>query len=362
MQIENMKSVKTQILKLANVNAVYRKGDKLIAHVTKKLPLDQLKKKDIVPKTVNGLKTDVVEKGKISYYQRHRPLIGGISCIESNFGAGTLGCIVRDALDGALVGLTCNHCAGTYFDINYTWPVYGNTALSHIEMRQPSFNDGGTTSVDTIGAPKRAVATQFGEDGENYVDAAIINLPVNQMKTDILGINRGPFPFLLESFDYAPGTIVYKMGRTSGLTEGVISALDAAVLVTNSDGDEAYYYDQILIESTEAFGLGGDSGSVILTYTLGIWKIIGLLYGGNTEGTLSFANHIGDIATLLNIESWNGDIIAETEADYLLVNGICYKYKGFTTDQLTHNSQRIYTSQESCFNNTYPKDKVQTVS
>jgi len=357
MQIANMNSV----LRLANVTAVYKNKGKLIVQVTKKLPLSELKAKDVVPRYKDGLRTDVIERGVIKAFQRFRPLMGGISCVESNLGSGTLGGIVRDSLDGALVALTCNHCAGTLFDINYVWPVYGNTAISHINMRQPSYNDGGTTDADNIGNPKRAIATQFGDEGENYVDAAIITLAAGLMKTDIRNISRGPFEFLSSSLEYAPGTTAYKMGRTTELTQGTIISNEVAARV-NSNGDYADYYNQMMVESLTPFLQPGDSGSLILVQSAGIWKIIGLLFAGNEDGTQGFANHIGQIATDLQIEAWDGNIVSETEYPFIMAGGRCYQYVGTTIKTLTHPMQRNFSTCADCKAQVYPKKKLQVIS
>jgi hypothetical protein len=361
MQIENMNSAKIQILKRANVNAVYEKNGKMVVQVTKKLPLSELKEEDIIPSYLEGLKTDVIEKGEIILLQKHRPLIGGISCCEPYLGSATLGGIVRDSTDGSLVGLTCNHCAGTLFDINYTWPIYGNTAVDHIKLLQPSPNDGGSSPDDEIGAVKRAVATQFGEGGINLVDCSIVTLSADLAKTDIKNIHRGPFPFLLETYDYQPGTVVYKNGRTTGLTEGVVVSTNVGISATNGDGDQAYFYNQIMIESETAFIESGDSGSLILIKSLGIWKIIGMLIAGNISGTQGFASRMDHITDLLNIEAWDGSIISNVEYPFILANGKCYTYIGYTTEILSHNHQKQYNSCIACKSQAYPKNKIHTV-
>ena len=360
MPIKNLNYVSKKLLAKKNVHAVFMKNGKLIVQVEVKESLDDLANHDIVPRTVDDVRTDVVVAKKVKTLNKFRPLIGGISCCESNIGAATLGCIVRDSTDGLLVGLTNNHAAGWLFDINYVWPVYGNTALSHIKMLQPSPFDGGV-SADNIGSPKRAIATQFGPNGENYIDAAAINLNINAGHTDIRKISRGPFSFVNDRDEYPVGMTVYKMGRTTGLTVGTIVSNQAAIQVTTPYDDTALYYDQIYIESNESFGESGDSGSVVLIRSQGSWKIIGLFFAGTEDGLQTFANHIGNVSSLLQVEAWNGNIVLGDTVDYALVSGRCYKHKGPILTGVTHNLQHSYNTCAACKGNQYPGDKVRVV-
>jgi len=350
---------KKQIIRKANVNVVYQKGDRLIVNVIKKLPLSDLKNQDIVPRIVDGLQTDVIEIGEITdfNYKKYRPVMGGISCIESNKGSGTLGVIVKDATTGGLAGLTCNHCAGTLFDIEHTWPVYGNTALSHIKMYQPSPNDGGE-SIDSLGAPIRAIPTQYGDNGNNLVDAAIIEIPYDMAKTDIQNIHIGPFQFIEDKLGYEAGTEVWKNGRTTDFTQGSITATEVDAMVT-SGSDYAYYSDLIMMD-LEANP--GDSGSIIFVKSQGIWKIIGILTAGIFGSNVIFACNIVDVASLLQIEAWNGNIISPIEYPYIMARGRCYQYSGYNIAEATHDIQRNYTNCAACKADAYPNKKVHMVT
>ena len=354
MPIENMNSV----IKLVNVNAVYKQNNnKIIVQVTKKMSLEDLENQDIIPRYINGIKTDVIEKGKIKHHNnnKYRPIIGGISCCDSNIGSATLGAIVRDSVTGALVGLTCNHCAGVLYDINYDTPYYGNTALSHIKMYQPSPNDGGILA-DSLGAPIRAIPLQLGSLGTNIVDAAIIEIPYNLSKTDIINLHLGPFPFITSKLDYTVGTSIWKMGRTTDLTQGTITNTNVN-LIADLDGVDVYYYGQIMADLE---GDSGDSGSVVLTKETGIWKILGLYFAGNE--TQGFFSHILDVVDLLQIEAWNGNIVVDGEYPYLMSNGHCYKYKGYTLNPNSHIKQRDYDDCAECKSEAYPNSKVQVIN
>ena len=63
-------------------------------YVKKKLPLSELRKHEIIPTEINGIKTDIVEVGEIkalAYTKRIRPIIAGTSIGNYAITAGTLG-------------------------------------------------------------------------------------------------------------------------------------------------------------------------------------------------------------------------------------------------------------------------------
>jgi len=78
-----------------------RRTDKfrIVVSVVQKVPGPELLKEDIVPKEVEGVKTDVQESGIIRALQARtdewRPAPGGVSCGDKGIAAGTLGCLVR---------------------------------------------------------------------------------------------------------------------------------------------------------------------------------------------------------------------------------------------------------------------------
>lgn len=104
------------------------------------------------------------------------------------------------------------------------------------------------------------------------------------------------------------GEAVGKAGRTSGLTCSTIQSLNATILVNydGTCGDEqanppvppaftAYFKNQVIIAGG-TFSAGGDSGSLIVDTSTA--RAVGLLYGGNSNGTS--ANPIGDVIAKLS--------------------------------------------------------------
>jgi hypothetical protein len=85
------------------------------------------------------------------------------------------------------------------------------------------------------------------------------------------------------------GDRVYKVGRTTGATEGRVTAFDLDNLVVNYDLGNLRFDGQVEIEGmgTKAFSDGGDSGSLIVDAKM---RAVALLFaGGDTGG----ANGLG---------------------------------------------------------------------
>ncbi len=89
----------------------------------------------------------------------------------------------------------------------------------------------------------------------------------------------------------AIGQQVQKYGRTTGHTLGTISAINGTFNVAYEDGT-ARFVNQIVVNSTTAFILPGDSGSLLVTNRR---NPVGLLFAGNGNGTLAIANPIDPV-------------------------------------------------------------------
>lgn len=81
--------------------------------------------------------------------------------------------------------------------------------------------------------------------------------------------------------DPADGLPVLKLGRTTGLTSGVIKSVNVKLTITYPKG-KARLTGQIL--TGKAFGAFGDSGSLVVTDD-GTLRPVGMLIGGGSNGT-----------------------------------------------------------------------------
>jgi hypothetical protein len=263
----------------------------VIVSVANKLSLVQLPESERVPKTINGMQTDVVETGRIFALQnpkdKMRPARPGVSIGHYQITAGTLGCLVERT--GQVYILSNNHVLAN-----------SNAAQQGDAILQPGPIDGGS-SADQIGTLEQFIqigfsvsttpgcsplsflmrlfspspSSQINEPGNNTVDCAIAKpLSDNLVDPDILniGIPSGVGTATL-------GTQVQKSGRTTGYTQDEITQIDVTVSV-DYGGPIAIFKNQLM---AGAMSKGGDSGSAVLDMDK---QVVGLLFAGSDTTTI----------------------------------------------------------------------------
>lgn len=226
--------------------------------------------------------------------RRQRPFGAGVSVAHRDVTAGTVGYFCRSTRPGDdpndIFILSNNHVLA-----NVNAGAAGDAVL------QPGPADGGTSS-DQIASLHRFMRVRIGGDMPNLVDAAIARLLPNIEHSvsvcrigAITGVGRG-----VEDMS------VRKHGRTSGLTDGVITDESVNQLVGMDHNDPsvvALFRGQLRIErtgSSAAFGLGGDSGSLVVGADNR--RAVGLYFAGPENGIYGLANHISDVLDQLQIE------------------------------------------------------------
>jgi hypothetical protein len=276
----------------------------VIVSVKRKLPTAQLSSAEMVPKTLNGVKTDVVETGEIVAFQnprgKLRPARPGISIGHLQVTAGTFGCLVRK--NGLPFILSNNHVLANSNNARVGDPVW-----------QPGQADGGT-SADQIGtleafipmafdgqtppptppppgngcSPLASILSMFGSapapaalavaqntPGNNKVDCALARpMSASDVTPDILNIG---VPAGVRGAEL--GMQLQKSGRTTGYTTGSIQQVDVTVTV-NYGGPTATFTGQLL---AGAMSQGGDSGSAVLDMQR---NVVGLLFAGSSNTTI----------------------------------------------------------------------------
>ncbi|MGH2955497.1 MAG: hypothetical protein ACRDL6_00680 [Solirubrobacterales bacterium] len=207
-----------------------------------------------------------------------RPVPIGISTgNEGECSAGTIGARVRDAA-GGVYALSNNH-------------VYAleNQAPLGSDVLQPGLYDTRceASPADVLGQLSDFEPLRF-DGSENTIDAAIATTSSANLGTATPAGGYGS-----PSSATVPAAIdqaVQKYGRTSALTEGTVSGINATVEVSYGSGT-ARFTDQLFIESQrKAFIKAGDSGSLAVTKA-GL-NPVGLLFAGNGSGKFAVANEI----------------------------------------------------------------------
>ncbi|MFA5376724.1 MAG: hypothetical protein WC455_13330 [Dehalococcoidia bacterium] len=308
--------------------------DAIVISVSKKVPVEALDKRDVVPATIRGQKTDVQEVGgEIRLFRRfpvpprgqaarvgtrditarERPAHPGCSIGHKDITAGTFGAVVYDNDTGLPLILSNNH-------------VLANVNMGDIgdAILQPGKYDGGCEpgdviarllkfikieTVDTSDCPiPNMVANVFNSlawlmrrhsrlstyrSVTNLVDCALAQ-PINEKDIepfipDIGGVTGVAAPEV--------GMIVTKRGRTTERTHGKIDSTGNMVNVNMGDGKIAIFEDQMIISGTSGkFSDGGDSGSLILNTSR---QAVGLLFAGND--TITIGNDISNVLKALDV-------------------------------------------------------------
>ncbi len=271
----------------------------IVIGVPEKLPLNQLRKQDLIPAELQGMETDVVEFHQVNLLPKvqaadpyrtkmHRPAFGGISIGHPEITAGTLGCLVWK--DGKAYALTNWHVGnmneGKIGDpMLQPGPYDGGTIHDNyygtIALKPPvviSSGNGPTPpappsdcpwfgSIVSVGnligwavrSRTRLIAVRPQDQAVNLVDMCLVG-PLTEAK--------------LTSFIYEIGNVdtrnwcelevgdeVHKSGRTSGVSVGTVQSLGASVRVGLGGNQFADFHDQIVFSNISE---GGDSGSAIL--------------------------------------------------------------------------------------------------
>ncbi len=288
----------------------------VVVFVDRKQDASRLRSRDLVPPALDGVRTDVVETGRfqalpvletlsVSHTARVRPAPGGVSIAHEKVTAGTLG-ILAQRLDGEAVILSNNHVLAN-----------GNDAANGDRVLQPGPYDGGERQ-DAIAELEGFVPIQFSErdvgglgrlveralrrllapvgldvrrlpSGKtNVVDAAIARpLAPDLVAPDILEVGR-----VIGTQEASLWMRVKKSGRTTGLTRGRVTALDASVEVDYGD-KTAMFRSQVV---SDVLSRGGDSGSLIVDDSN---RAVGLLFAGGQSTTI--LNPIGAVLAALGL-------------------------------------------------------------
>jgi hypothetical protein len=218
---------------------------------------------------------------------RVRPLRPGVSIAHADVSAGTLGAFVE--VHGAVHALS-----------NYHVLVGSPGAAVGDPVLQPGPADGGRNPEDRVGALTAFVPLARGRAAT--VDAAISRLVDVEVDLDY------PVGRITTTAEAEGGEEVAKVGRTTGLTHGRVTAieLDDVLVGYGDELGELGFDDQIEVESTgpAPFSRGGDSGSLVYRSD-GV--ALGLLFAGSEAGGdngtgLTYLNPIRAVLDALGAE------------------------------------------------------------
>jgi len=274
----------------------------LRVYVTQKVPRSRLKPGDRLPATIEGLPVDVIVREPVfrlfdPYHPspenaaRHVVLRGGIS-IGVGAATGTLGGSLFE--NGSLLDVMLTNWHVACEEVNCS----AGTGI------QPGVFDGA--------GRERPVGNVLRSVLDERVDCAILGLNgVALLERTVLAVGALGIPVAAEL-----GMAVQKVGRTSGLTTGTVTDIDADVDVSNASGGGGstfHHEGQIEFEGDDGMIQRGDSGSLLLEMN---GNVVGLCFAGNEDGDNGDACHIQDVLNALDINLTSGmtqqELIAAT--------------------------------------------------
>jgi len=209
-----------------------------------------------------------------------RPVPIGVSTgNEGECSSGTISCRVTDGSN--VYALSNNH-------------VYAleNNAPIGSKVLQPGLYDTGCiyNANNVIGTLNPYPRIKF-DGSDNYIDAAIAaiikdgDIPRVGKATPSNGYGT---PKRTTATAYV-GMPVQKYGRTTSLTKGTITGINATLNVGYSSGT-ARFVNQVVVQSRSPFIKAGDSGSLLVTDPGK--NPVGLLFAGDSSGKYAIANRI----------------------------------------------------------------------
>ena len=212
-----------------------------------------------------------------------RPAMGGISISHPDVTAGTLGCILY--IGGKPYIISNSH-------------VISDCGKAQIgdDTLQPGTFDGGDEFNDAIG--KLVFFQPFTVAQPNKIDFAMSEANPDMVTDSIMEMSPASQLVEVTPIEAEIGMLAVKSGRTTGLTIGEVTGIDAEVEVGGFPQGTLVFEDLIVVEGRDPLCKGGDSGSAVFTEDGGL---LGLLFAGPADPPydIYFACKIGNIIEAL---------------------------------------------------------------
>lgn len=239
-----------------------------------------------IPKDVEGFATIIEPSGPfqaLAMTKNYRPVPIGVSVGNYNeCSAGTIGCQVTIA--GELYMLSNNHVLARE-----------NAAAIGEPIVQPGRYDRRCRnyySTDYVADLSAFEPIRFGGQN-NTIDAAVAIYRTSNTSCATLSNYYG-YPSSTP-VTASVGQRIKKVGRTTSLTTGTVSAINVTINVGYTNGT-AHFVGQIY--TSNRFSNSGDSGSLVVTND-GQNNPVGLLFAGTNQGN-SLLNPIGLVLSRFN--------------------------------------------------------------
>lgn len=216
---------------------------------------------------------------------------------------GTMGALVTG--QGRTYALSNAHVYANEGSTTYGGPVVaevkggaGDSILQpgRVDMTAQACGSSGEIDAAEVGNLWDYASIVISRTASNFIDAAIAKLSVGVSNVTPDGWTPSSTP--TDAVLTAPAQAVKKHGRTTGLTQGTVNAINATVLIRYDKGT-ARFVNQIVVKGNNgiAFSMGGDSGSLIVTSDGN--HPVALLFAGSSTSTIG--NPIGAVLTYFGV-------------------------------------------------------------
>jgi hypothetical protein len=227
------------------------------------------------------------------FRQQNRPLRMGSSVGHFDVTAGSIGCFVAHAQtdDNTIMILSNNHVLANE-----------NRARKGDAILQPGTADGGKNPADAVARLERFIRLQ--KTAINRMDCAVAILESGvERSLNIIGIGNVAG---VEQTGLYEQELVSKVGRTTGLSKGQVTAFELDDFTANFDLGNLKFDNLIEIEGADdaPFAQGGDSGSLVLNRAK---EAVGLVFattdiGGQNGKGYTYANPLAPILDKLQVK------------------------------------------------------------
>jgi hypothetical protein len=247
-----------------------------------------------LPHNLDGVSVDVEVTGELIAQPLARPAPIGVSTGTERLmiyrGAlyCTVGTLAARVTDGSGVYALSN--AHVYALEGSSPSGAVTTGLNGDRILQPGRVDmtaqacGSTQEINAavIGRLWSYVPIVFGKKANNTVDAALATTTADQVGTATpAGAYGTPSATTVQP---ALGQLVQKLGRTTGLTQGTVTGVNATVMIRYDKGQTRFVKQVVIQGSDGSFSDSGDSGSLIVTQN-GNFPVA-LLFAGSPSSTI----------------------------------------------------------------------------
>ncbi|HEY1372910.1 MAG TPA: hypothetical protein VGH50_10615 [Candidatus Binatia bacterium] len=200
---------------------------------------------------------------------------------------------------GGTLGGRLRNGSGSYYALsnNHVYALSNDgSAGDAIVQPSPADTNCDASSSNDIGTLSAFVPLVF-DGSDNTVDAAIAATTTSDVQNQFWDGATSPSSTTQSA---TVGLAVRKYGAASKLTIGKVAAINATLNIDYGNGQIARFVNQIEFSGCKPGCIKfGDSGSLLITDD-SAHNPVGLLFAGNQNGKIAFANPIGDVVFQLN--------------------------------------------------------------